>query len=62
MPVGTIADCEARVRVATSRLTPEQVQSVAMHHYTTGDSVWHSVHVVLNTPRCNCFKCRPATA
>lgn len=59
MTVQAYKDCENRVRGCVSNMTDAQIKAVAEHHHTTGDCVWHSVHVVLGTPRCHCGDCNP---
>jgi len=56
--MNTIETCKDRVIVATRGLSAADIDAIAEHHYRTGDSVYHSVHVVLATPRCRCWECK----
>lgn len=58
----TLEQCRERVAAAVRGLTAEQVNAVAQHHHDSGESVWHSVHVVLETPQCQCVPCKRARA
>jgi hypothetical protein len=35
-----------------------QIDAIAEHHHQTGEPVWHSLHVVLDTPVCHCVACQ----
>lgn len=56
--MGTIEQCRQRVMGAVRGLDAAQIEAVAKRHHETGESVWHALHVALETPQCNCVACR----
>lgn len=58
----TFETCRQRVSGAVRGLLPHQINAIAGHHYATGESVWHSLHVVLDTPVCHCVACQRGEA
>jgi hypothetical protein len=63
MTTQTYDDCRARVAGNVIGVSVDQIDAIAAHHFQTGDNVWHSAHVVLDTLRvCPCFHCQTKRA